>query len=92
MIQMIHAVLVPPVPLCEPLYPPLFELLPHPPLLTGLPIDCCRFGTLRLAQHLHGLANLSCRLILLLGKLLVSEEETRVVPMAAELSCLGQVC
>ena len=87
MIQMIHAVLVPPVPLCEPLYPPLLTLLPHPPLLTGLPIDYYR-----LAQHLHGLAYLGCCLILLLGKLLVSEEETRVVPMAAQLPCLGQVC
>ena len=88
MIQMIHAVLVPPVPLCKPLYLLLLTLLPHPPLLTGLPIDC-RFGTLRLA---HGLAYLSCCLILLLGKLLISEEETRVVPMAAQLPCLGQVC
>ena len=89
MIQMIHAVLVSPVPLCKPLYPPLLTLLSHPPLLTGLPIYCCRFGTLRLA---HGLAYLGCCLILLLGKLLISEEQTRVVPMAAHLPCLGEVC
>ena len=64
MIQMIHAVLVPPVPFRNPLNPPLFEPLPHPPLLTGLPIDSC----CRLAHHLHRLAYLGRRLILLLGK------------------------
>ena len=93
MIQMIQAVLVLPVPLCKLLYLILQTLLFQPPLLSGLPIDQL-FRSLQFTRDLNGLGYLSCRLILLLSNLLISEEQARVMPMATDLPCLdlGDVC